>query len=132
MENNGSPPPEFESDEDRTYFLIRLPVHERAKGGTGQVTPQVTPHVTPQVRRLLAVLEGELLRDELQERLGIADRKYLRLEFLVPAMEAGLVEMTIPDKPRSSKQRYRLTDLGRRSPAEIASRNPDAAERDAE
>jgi ATP-dependent DNA helicase RecG len=47
MENNGSPPPEFESDEDRTYFLIRLPVHERAKGGTGQVTPQVTPHVTP-------------------------------------------------------------------------------------
>jgi ATP-dependent DNA helicase RecG len=47
MENNGSPPPEFESDEDRTHFLIRLPVHERAKGGTGQVTPQVTPHVIP-------------------------------------------------------------------------------------
>jgi ATP-dependent DNA helicase RecG len=47
-------------------------------------------------------------------------------------MEAGLVEMTIPDKPRSSKQRYRLTDLGRRWQAEIASRNPDDAVRDAE
>jgi ATP-dependent DNA helicase RecG len=68
----------------------------------------------------------------LQERLGIADRKYFRLDFLVPAMEAGLVEMTIPDKPRSSKQRYRLTDLGRRWQAEIASRNPDDAVRDAE
>jgi hypothetical protein len=92
----------------------------------------VTPHVTPQVRRLLAVLEGEHLRDELQERLGIADRKYFRLDFLVPAMEAGLVEMTIPDKPRSSKQRYRLTDLGRRWQAALASGNPDDAERDAE
>jgi hypothetical protein len=27
-------------------------------------------------------------------------------------MEAGLIEMTIPGKPRSSKQRYRTTDLG--------------------
>jgi predicted HTH transcriptional regulator len=26
---------------------------------------------------------------------------------------AGLVEMTIPDKPRSSKQNYRITDKGR-------------------
>ena len=35
-------------------------------------------------------------------------------EYLRPAMDQGLVEMTIPDKPRSSKQRYRLTDEGRR------------------
>jgi ATP-dependent DNA helicase RecG len=28
-------------------------------------------------------------------------------------MEDGLIEMTIPDKPRSSNQQYRLTDKGR-------------------
>jgi len=28
-------------------------------------------------------------------------------------MEAGLIEMTVPDKPRSSIQSYRLTDKGR-------------------
>ena len=32
---------------------------------------------------------------------------------LNPLLNAGLAEMTIPDKPRSSKQRYRLTDKGR-------------------
>ena len=27
-----------------------------------------------------------------------------------PLIEAGLVEMTIPDRPRRSKQEYRLTE----------------------
>jgi ATP-dependent DNA helicase RecG len=30
MAANGSPAPEFETDEERSYFLIRLPVHEKA------------------------------------------------------------------------------------------------------
>ena len=30
MQQNGSPAPVFESDDDRTWFLVRLPVHERA------------------------------------------------------------------------------------------------------
>lgn len=46
MQGNGSPPPESESDHDRTYFLIRLPVHERAERDAPQVPPQVTPQVT--------------------------------------------------------------------------------------
>lgn len=28
--HNGSPKPVFETDEDRTYFLVRLPVHEES------------------------------------------------------------------------------------------------------
>lgn len=43
MKENGSPPPKFVTDEDRTSFLIRLPVQERATQGlAGEVTPQVT------------------------------------------------------------------------------------------
>ena len=30
IKENGSPPPEFETDNDRSYFLTRLPVHEDA------------------------------------------------------------------------------------------------------
>ncbi len=39
---------------------------------------------------------------------------HFRLAYLQPALRAGLIAMTIPDKPRSSRQRYRLTPAGRR------------------
>ena len=45
---------------------------------------------------------------------GRSDRTKFRHQVLNPLLERGLVEMTIPDKPRSSKQRYRLTEKGRR------------------
>jgi ATP-dependent DNA helicase RecG len=50
----------------------------------------------------------------LQEKLKLSDREYFRLNYLQPALEAKVIEMTIPDKPRSSKQRYRLTDKGKK------------------
>jgi len=59
------------------------------------------------------VMVGELNRKELQEKLKLSDREYFRLNYLQPALEAKVIEMTIPDKPRSSKQRYRLTEKGK-------------------
>ena len=51
MRQNGSPAPIFESDEDRTWFLVRLPVHERARPEpSGQDTQQDTEHDTGQVK----------------------------------------------------------------------------------
>lgn len=121
MKSNGSPPPEFESDEDRTYFLIRLPVHPRAGGKSllgpqvgDQVRDQVGDQVTDRVRRLIGVLDAELGRDELQELLGLKGRRNFRTQYLAPALEAGLVEMTNPASPNSPRQRYRLTPLGRK------------------
>ncbi len=46
-------------------------------------------------------------------------RKTFRVNYLQPLMEAGWLEMTIPDKPTSSKQKYRLTDKGRQLLAEL-------------
>nr|MBF0223241.1 cell filamentation protein Fic [Desulfobulbaceae bacterium] len=40
-------------------------------------------------------------------------RKSFRESYLQPAMAQGLVEMTLPDKPKSRLQKYRLTDKGR-------------------
>jgi Fic family protein len=75
-------------------------------------TPEVAQEVTPEVR-LLSVLAGEMTRQQLKEALGLKDDEHFRKAYLLPALEAGLIEMTIPDKPRSSKQKYRLTDKAR-------------------
>jgi len=44
--------------------------------------------------------------------VGLADREYFRTKYLRPAIDPGLIEMTIPDRPKSNKQRYRLTEAG--------------------
>ena len=41
------------------------------------------------------------------------DRTKFRNQILKPLLEAGLVEMTLPDKPNSRLQKYRITPAGR-------------------
>jgi hypothetical protein len=62
---------------------------------------------------ILQTLQGEMSRGELMEKLRLKDRMHFRMDYLRPALAAELIQMTIPDKPRSSKQKYRLTDKGR-------------------
>ena len=73
---------------------------------------QVTPQVTPQVIEMIKILNKEMNRQELQARLKLSDRENFRLNYLQPALEMGCIEMTVPDKPQSSLQKYRLTQLG--------------------
>lgn len=74
--------------------------------------PQVAPQVTPQVKESLLALKNEMSRDDLQNALGLQDRKSFSERYLKPALNAGLIEMTIPDKPNSRLQKYRLTQKG--------------------
>ena len=112
MKQNGSPAPEFDFDKDHTYFMCRLPIHPQSKSPAGLSGVAVTPHVTPHVKRLLAVIGGEMTRDGLLDALGLSDRKSFREIYLEPAIKLGLVEMTIPGKPKSILQKYRLTMKG--------------------
>ena len=57
---------------------------------------------------------GDMSRQEIQEALGLKHEDHFRSAYLLPSLDAGLIEMTIPDKPRSRLQRYRLTPAGRR------------------
>ncbi|ORJ61634.1 Fic family protein [Geothermobacter hydrogeniphilus] len=75
--------------------------------------PQDAPQVSPQVSKLLTVIRGEMSREALQSVLGLSDRKSFRRRYLLPALADGLIEMTLPDKPNSRLQQYRLTDKGR-------------------
>ena len=82
----------------------------KAVGGT---TGEATGVVTGEVRKLLAVLVGEMKRAEIQAALSLKHEDYFREAYLIPALNFGVIEMTIPDKPTSSKQKYRLTDKGK-------------------
>ena len=61
-----------------------------------------------QVDKLLAVMDGkEMSVVEMMRRLGLEHRTYFRRNYLDPALEKGLIERTIHNKPTSSKQKYR-------------------------
>jgi len=79
---------------------------------TGEVTGEAAGEVTGEVRRLLAACKRSMKRTELQLALGLRHEDHFRNAYLTPALKSGLIEMTIPDKPRSSKQKYRLTAKG--------------------
>ncbi|MEX0713214.1 MAG: hypothetical protein WD278_12740 [Pirellulales bacterium] len=63
---------------------------------------------------ILAAAEKPCTRTDLQRAARLKDREHFRLAYLEPLLGAGWLEMTIPDKPRSSKQRYRTTEAGQR------------------
>ena len=73
-----------------------------------------SPHVSPQVGESLRVVHDEISRDDLQAALGLSGRKSFRERYLKPALalDDGLIDVILPDKPTSSLQRYLLTDRG--------------------
>ena len=111
MAANGSPVPQFETDDDRLAYLIRLPAHPLAEQPVGG-TDQVTMDVTMDVANLLTKVNGEMSRPDLQAAMELKNADHFRRAYLAPAMAAGLLEMTAPNSPRSTKQRYRLTAQG--------------------
>jgi ATP-dependent DNA helicase RecG len=74
---------------------------------------QVTMQVATQVKQLLSVMTAAHSRQELQTLLGLANREHFRKTYLLPALAAGVIEATLPDKPNSRLQQYRPTDKGR-------------------
>ena len=81
---------------------------------TTQITEQVTEQVAEQVKRILSVsdFQKEYSTNELMSLLNLKHRPTFLYQYLQPALKLNVIEMTIPEKPKSSKQRYKLTALG--------------------
>jgi ATP-dependent DNA helicase RecG len=93
-------------------LIQRRRISGPARVPTGEVAGEVAGEVTGEVKRLLAVMQGDMKRTEIQTALGLKHEDHFREAYLRPALEGGYIEMTIPDKPRSRLQRYRLTAVG--------------------
>jgi hypothetical protein len=78
-----------------------------------EATEQVTGEVTGEVERILFVIRGEMKRSEIQKALDLRHDDYFRLNYILPALESGCIEMTFPDNPNHPKQKYRLTAKGK-------------------
>jgi ATP-dependent DNA helicase RecG len=107
----GIPAPEFEETAGAAVVRFRVKV-----GPTPQVTPQVPDKYPTSARQVLTALaksQEPLPRAALQEASGLRDREHFVNEHLKLLVSGGLIEMTIAAKPRSSRQKYRLTDKGR-------------------
>lgn len=97
--------PEFiEGDVFRTI----IPLNEVATGKVGpkivvsvQDTPQATPHV-----KILTFCQIERSKSEIMEHCGYKDSKSFTKKYLKPLLDNGQLRMTIPDKPKSSNQKY--------------------------
>ena len=65
-------------------------------------------NISDQVNKLLEIMEYDipLSANEIMTRLGIKSKETLRASYLNPALENGLIKMTIPDKPNSKNQKY--------------------------
>ncbi|MCK4667641.1 putative DNA binding domain-containing protein [Candidatus Dependentiae bacterium] len=138
MKDIGSPLPEFMIDDDRSYFLVTFGINPKFSdleelitqhvpskypASTQQVpskypasTPQVPPKhppSTPQVEKVLDFCLKKRSREEIQEYLGLKNRKYVRTSIILPLLESELLAMTIPNKPSSPKQKYVITEAGK-------------------
>lgn len=64
-------------------------------------------------KEFAALKEGSLSSGRLRQNLALTHRQTFRENYLHPALKAGYIEMTLPGKPSSRLQKYRLTDKGR-------------------
>ncbi len=62
-------------------------------------------HLSVQINKLMKVLETYPQSAQMH-KLNLKSRVGFRKNYLNPAIEAGLVGMTIPDKPTSKSQMY--------------------------
>jgi len=103
---------ESTKNSDSTFF-IEFMLRMISEAVRGMYTPEVTPYVTPEVKKMLLIIKGEMTRKEIQQKLGLKDEKHFRERYIKPSVEAGIIEMTVPDKPNSRLQKYRITGKGK-------------------
>lgn len=146
MKKNGSPPPVFETDDERIYFKNTLKINKKflekaniqsTLQGTNklidestlsnlgltwdkfnkfvlslsQACPKSVPSYIFAAILLLTQNEADLLT--IMDALKQTNRTRFRNNILRPILENGFINYTIPDRPTSPRQKYRITEKGK-------------------
>jgi len=125
----GLPAPEFREEQGQFIQILRRPqrpdlamvvrnddevLWDHALSDVGRAFPGATAQVTAQVAAQVAIFcQKPRAAREIMEHLNLHHWKTFQANYLIPLIQDGLLERTIPDKPTSRLQKYRLTEKGR-------------------
>jgi len=117
MKKNGSPEPEFETDDERTYFLAMLPIHpgiNRRGEAEGEVRGEVREETVAMdlnetEKAVLKLLRrGPSSAGDLAEELGLKRRSGFFTRTLKRLKDRGYIDYIYPKRPRHPQQKYKL------------------------
>ena len=105
--------PQVTPQVDSGHNLLKEQSLQELASALGLTIVQVTPQVTAQGEKVLAATANEARsREELQTATGMIDREHFRKTYIEPLVTAKWLDRTIPDKPTSRLQKYRLGAKG--------------------
>ncbi|MDR0948391.1 MAG: AAA family ATPase, partial [Lachnospiraceae bacterium] len=119
MIENGNDLPIFETDEDRTYLTVILPIHKSFLQTPALVSQPNEIVKLPKTRRsrkdtkkliLQLLLDGEISRTELANRLGYTSQNGTLKAIIDELLDTGKLEYTEPDNKRNMFQKLRLSN----------------------
>ena len=111
--------PQYQQDEDFRVVIYRpgIAADDQSEGlsqGTQSGTQAGTQlgTMSKQLMRILDFCRVPRQVGEIRGELGYTNRTKFRQTYMKPLLTATLLEMTIPEKPTSSQQKYRVTAKG--------------------
>ena len=109
----GLPAPTFEANSGGVLATFIQQANTGAESGVELPTQSPTQSFSDLLPMLCLLDKESLSSGEIRQQLKLKHRPTFRVNYLHPALEARLIEYTIPGKPNSRLQKYRLTDKGR-------------------
>lgn len=97
----------------RVTFFPHAEVAKKSKLGAKIGTKlALSQHLDTEIENLMTFCEQPRFMSEMMNLIGWKDRTKFRKKFVYPLLEQGALKMTIPDKPKSPKQKYITTKTG--------------------
>jgi ATP-dependent DNA helicase RecG len=104
MQQNGSPKPVFDTDDEYIYFLAVLPVHPAFIVDAEKPTEK-------ELQVLLYCMKPQK-RAAILKKIGLSNHAKNYQKYIVPLIEKGWLAYTLPDIPTSPNQQYVTTEKG--------------------